>query len=120
MARHDMHMQLRHQIAERADIDLRSSADRHQQSSCPCDLFDQHTAIWFGKVEQFDGIVSTWHKDEPRVTRIVHQQDARKRPIGYGRRVACQARMKRELGHQVVSFTSEPYQTALHFVSRAP
>jgi hypothetical protein len=28
--------------------------------------------------------------------------------------------MKNELGHQVVSFTSEPYQTALHFVSRAP
>jgi len=89
MARHDMHVQLRHQIAERAYVDLRGTADALQQSSGPCDLFDQHAAIRSGKVEQFDCIVSTRHKDEPRVTRIVHQQDARKRPIGYGRRVGC-------------------------------
>jgi len=113
MARNDMHVQLRHQIAERADIDLRSTADGLQQSSGPCNLFDQHAAIRFGKVEQFDGIVSTRHKDEPRVTRIVHQQDARKRPIGYGRRVGCQARMKNELGHQVVSFRTLPERIAL-------
>ncbi len=82
-ARHDMDVQLRHQIAQRADIDLGRRGERFQRSRgagrSPRSGGARSDAA---RIEQLDHRGAPRYQDQPAIARIVHQQHARQRPVG--------------------------------------
>ena len=80
-ARNHVDMKLRHQIAQRSDIDLHRACDGFEAEACAVDLLDQHHPFGVLQVVDFGQPGPARDKDEPGVTRVVHQQDARQCPI---------------------------------------
>src|SRR5690242_13101340 len=103
LTRHDVHMELRHLVAERTDIDLRRAAGRLQTLCGTRNLFHEQRAVRLGEIEELDEMWTARHKDDPGVSHVVHQQNARQHPVGYERRVGDEARMKGEVLHALPS-----------------
>lgn len=103
MARHHMDMQLRHLIPQSSDVDLCSTADFLQALRGTSELFHQQFPVGFGEIEELEEIRPTRHEYEPWISAVIHQLQARQRPIGDESRVRDEARVKREFSHAASS-----------------
>jgi hypothetical protein len=98
-----MDVQLRHLISQSSDVDLCRAADFLQALRGTRELFYQQFPVGPGEIEELEEIWAARHEYEPRISAIVHQLQARQRPIGHENSVGGEARVKREFSHAASS-----------------
>ncbi len=95
---------MRHQIAQRADIDLRSLREVLETFARERNLCDQPFTIFRPQIENLHGRRAAWNKDQPWIPRIVHQQHAAQRPVCDEHGVDRQSVVKFEIAHGWLRF----------------
>lgn len=94
-ARDHMHMQLRHGIAERRDIELVALRDLFQRARRPRDLHHQLRLRHLVEVDDLDGRRPPRHQQQPGIIGIVDDEDARKGQVADIDRVAFELWVQR-------------------------
>jgi len=89
LARDHMHMELRHDIAQRGDIELVRDDQRAQDLSTPFDFIQKLMLIRMRKVDPIAHIGAAGYQDHPGKARVVHQQDARQLKVSDRMGVGC-------------------------------
>ena len=94
-ARDHMHVQLRHLISERGDIELFALGDIFQRARRCGDFAEQlHLRILL-EIDEFDEAGQARHQDQPRIVGVVRQQRAGKREVADRNRVLRELWMQR-------------------------
>jgi hypothetical protein len=94
-ARDHMHVQLRHLISERSDVELVTPSDAFQRARRCSDFAEQlHLRVFF-KIDELDEAGQARHQDQPRVVGVVREQRAGKRQVADRNRVLRELRMQR-------------------------
>ena len=87
-----MHVQLRHLVSERGDVELVAGGGASERARRCGDFTEQPYLRSFVKIDKFYGVDKARHEDHPRIVCIFGEQDARKRAgrrrERYPRRVA--------------------------------
>src|SRR5690606_7820835 len=114
VAGNDVVVQLRDDIAKRADIDLAAGGDALQRLAHRIRLEDQHRLVERGEIMELRDAGPLGDKDQPRPAAVIHQPQFAKAEPQHGHSVALQARVEFESGlpgtyHDVSSpcFSSE-------------
>jgi GNAT superfamily N-acetyltransferase len=90
-----VHMKLRHDIADRRDIELVAPGHVLEHTGEERDLFHQLVLLRVVEVDDLDGAGVARHQDEPRIVGVVHEQHARERQIADRNGVAGKLRIER-------------------------
>src|SRR5512132_2923640 len=69
-----MDVQLRHQVAECREVELVGPKRLRNRPGYQGDLLDQRQPVGFRQLEDLAGAFPLRHQDEPRIRRVVHQQ----------------------------------------------
>ena len=80
-ARDDMHVQLRHQVAERGDVQLVAFGDLFQGAGGAADLRHQLALFDFVEIDDLHGFMPARHQQQPGVVRILDDKHAAQRQI---------------------------------------
>ena len=91
-----MHVQLRHDVAERGDVELVRPQQRFERTADEVDFSEQRALIAFIEVDQIARARDARHEDQPRKPRIVHQAQLRELQIADRVRIGGEARIEHE------------------------
>src|SRR5262249_52277318 len=95
-ARHDVHVQLWHDVADRGDVELVAAGQRFQRGGDAADLDHQGRLLMVGEIDDLANIGPPGHQDQPGKVRVVHDEDARQRQVANRRGILLQPWMQRE------------------------
>lgn len=93
-SRDDVDVQLRNDIAQRANVDLVGIHYPLQRSGHRFNFLEQDGALGSRQVMQLTQILDTRHEDAPRKAVVVHEQQFAQRQPGYRHAISCQPRMQ--------------------------
>ena len=97
-ARDDMDMELRHDIAERRDIDLVAVGERLERAAGVGDLAHQLRLFDHVEIGDFRGQVPARHQQQPGVGGVLDQEHAAERHVADGDGVALEQRIELPVG----------------------
>lgn len=89
-------MQLRHEIAERADVQLVARRHVPQRVRRAAQLRHQQRTVVLDEIRDLDRLLAHRHENEPREPRIVHQQRGAEIEIAHRRGIGGKARVEVE------------------------
>ena len=89
-----MHVQLRHLVAERGDVELVAFGDGFERARRGGDFAQQLDLRVFVEVDEFDEAGPARHQDQPGIIGVVRQQHARERQIADRNRVLRELRVE--------------------------
>src|SRR3954471_553192 len=94
-----MDMELRHHIAQVADIQLFHAGQRADQLRQARDLGDQQPLIFHPQVAHLDGAGTARHQQAPLIAAVIVEKDPAERPIGQGVGQGLDDRIDDEITH---------------------
>ena len=93
----DVHMQLRHDIAERGDVELVAGGDRLERAGDAGDFGHQLRLLDLVEIDDLDG-VAAGNEQHPGIVRVLDHEHARQRQIADSDRILLELRMQRPAG----------------------
>src|SRR5262245_5133311 len=96
-ARDNVHVQLRHLVAQRGDVELVASRDGLERIRGRRDLAKQLHLRVILEIDEFDQSGQSRHQDQPWVVRVVCQKDAREGEVADGNCVLRELGMQRPI-----------------------
>lgn len=97
LPRNDVHMQLPHDVAQCADVEFVAGCRLAQHSRGLLYFLPKRSPCFVRQIEYLHAAGYSWHQDQPRIARVVHQQYVAQGKGSDVVRIGLESRVQREI-----------------------